>query len=111
MAQQWTQDEIRQLEKLWAEGASMLAIAGVLGRTKGTVAGQIHRRVKRGLMSWKGSSTPARNLPPARGCRWPHGDPRVKASFRWCDAAIVPGPSPYCAEHMLTSYPTWVPGG
>jgi len=39
----WTQERVEALRKLWAEGKSGGEIAGVLGITRSTVMGKIHR--------------------------------------------------------------------
>jgi GcrA cell cycle regulator len=42
-------------------------------------------------------------LPSHRACQWPLGDPRNRADFHFCGAAVTPG-KPYCAAHARDAY-------
>ncbi len=130
MQQNWTDEKVSLLKKLWTEGKTAVAIAQRLGVSRSAVLGRIFRlRLTRPAQK----PDPAEGSPPVhrrtgrrfgvesqdltikRGkslleltnesCRWPIGDP-AKESFHFCGepgADLAQG-VPYCERHRQRAY-------
>jgi len=130
MQQDWTDEKLSLLKKLWTEGKTAVAIAQRLGVSRSAVLGRIFRlRLPRPAQK----PDPAMISPPAhrrtgrrfgveaqdltikRGkslleltnetCRWPIGDPTRK-NFHFCGepGADLEQGIPYCERHRQRAY-------
>ena len=128
--QQWTEDRLETLKKLWEQGLSISQIGEKLGVSRNAIAGKVHRlglKKRQSPISNKGAakSAPAdkkskvevaqpenlplkltlRNINWSRSqCSWPIGDPKSTA-FRFCGDEVVAG-KPYCNSHCFEAYTT-----
>ena len=138
MSSPWPTHDAK-LRKLWTEGHSTVEIGRRMGLSKNAVVGRAHRLglPGRGSPIKHGDGAPRPKLvkpgvstlpvlaalepepepvprvvikPPAsRPCCFPIGTPGTP-SFRFCEAAGVPG-KPYCEAHCAVAYqrvPNWV---
>ena len=129
-AQQWTEERLETLKKLWDEGLSISQIGEKLGVSRNAIAGKVHRlglKKRQSPISNKGTAkTPApqkkapvevampddlplklalRNINWSRSkCSWPIGDPKSK-NFKFCGDEVVAG-KPYCNSHCFDAYTT-----
>jgi len=111
----WTEDKIKKLKKMWQVGKPTAEIAKMLGMSKNSIIGKVHRLnlkvrpspiktdtakpkktqqkvvEKVGLMDLKLTT-----------CRWPIGDPKDE-DFCFCGKQTITG-KPYCAQHCKEAY-------
>lgn len=129
-AQQWTEERLETLKKLWEEGLSISQIGEKLGVSRNAIAGKVHRlglKKRQSPISNKGAAKKAaspkkapveieqpENLPlkltlrqinwSRAKCSWPIGDPKSTA-FKFCGDEVVAG-KPYCNDHCFQAYTT-----
>src|SRR5690348_14376746 len=86
MTVQWTPANIEKLRTLAYQGKSSREIAKLLGTTRNSILGSIHRHGVRmrpqkkseAAFWWRDPTSHAHE-----GCKWPNGDPKDK-SFHFC---------------------------
>ncbi|MDX2101093.1 MAG: global cell cycle regulator GcrA-like protein [Alphaproteobacteria bacterium] len=100
---EWTPEKVDELTRLWDSGIPTAEIGRLMGCTKNTVIGKVHRLglTPRKVMAPKPQ---APRLLELKGpvCCWPIGHPGTP-EFRFCGAPAAPG-KPYCAEHVAVAY-------
>ena len=105
---QWTDEAVRTLKKLWAQGLPARDIADKLGGiSRNSVIGKAHRL---GLSGKTKSAETELETPPRvtslelteRMCRWPIGHPGEQG-FHFCGKQRLAGRS-YCSQHCGLAY-------
>ena len=127
--QQWSEDRLSKLKKLWADGLSISQIGKELDVSRNAVAGKVHRmglsKRQSPISGELGKKKPddgkkdldmmsVENLPlklafrridwSRSRCSWPSGDPQTTA-FSFCGKEVVQD-KPYCNEHCFEAYTT-----
>ena len=103
----WTEDRLKDLRRLWAEGLSITQIGLEIGLSRNAVVGKVHRLgLPKRISPIKQKPRPAEiidlaSLRPGM-CSWPEGEPG-KDDFHFCGSPNVPG-KPYCVEHCRRAY-------
>lgn len=124
----WSLQEFEILDRLWMEGHSSAEIGRMMGRTKNSILGKVHRRklAKRPspIKPRTGNIPPpkkARPMPglqqrqiklgirgrrikdPRKGCLWPMWDDKDKPNHKYCGRKRH-GLAVYCAAHCARAY-------
>jgi GcrA cell cycle regulator len=127
--QQWTDERLETLKKLWDDGLSISQIGEKLGVSRNAIAGKVHRLGLKKRQSPISNKTAAKstaaqkpkvevaepeNLPlklalrqidwSRSRCSWPIGDPKTTA-FHFCGKDVVTG-KPYCNDHCFDAFTT-----
>ncbi len=126
--QQWTEERLEKLKKLWDEGLSISQIGEKLGVSRNAIAGKVHRlglKKRQSPISNKGKTKAPQKKEPVQvampenlplklalrkinwsrsKCSWPIGDPKT-TSFKFCGDEVVAG-KPYCNTHCFDAYTT-----
>ncbi len=112
----WTDDKIKKLKKLWQADKPTAEIAKMLGMSKNSIIGKVHRlnlktRPSPIKQEVKKKTTPAIKKVADKvrlidlkinTCRWPIGDP-TDEDFCFCGQTTVMG-KPYCMKHCQEAY-------
>ena len=111
----WTEDKIKKLKKLWQSGKATAEIAKVLGMSKNSIIGKVHRLALAARPSpIKAEPKIQKKVAPKKvgvvrlmdlkinTCRWPIGDPKDE-DFHFCGEQTVTG-KPYCLAHCQEAY-------
>jgi len=115
-ARRWTEQRVKTLRRLAAQGASARTIAGRIGGvSRAAVLGKISRlrRAANAVEAAARKCSPARPRGPGKtlleltnhSCRWPIGEPG-RRGFHFCgaDGADLERAMPYCARHARRAY-------
>lgn len=107
MTIEWTDDQIKELIRLWDQGLPTSEIGRLLGTTKNAVVGKAHRMglsKRQSPIHKKVEVSRVIRLSELRAgmCCWPIGEPGT-ADFRFCGKTAVPS-KPYCPEHCAKAY-------
>ena len=112
----WTDDKIKKLKKLWQAEKPTAEIAKVLGMSKNSIIGKVHRLNLKTRPSPIKPDVKKKAKPVAKvttgkihltdlkmnTCRWPIGDPKDE-DFCFCGQQTVMG-KPYCLKHCQEAY-------
>lgn len=118
----WTDDKIKKLKKMWQSEKPTAEIAKVLGMSKNSIIGKVHRlNLKTRPSPIKTTSNKKQKVPIKKviagkihltdlklnTCRWPIGDP-TDEDFCFCGQQTVVG-KPYCLKHCQEAYLNMAP--
>ncbi len=118
----WTEDKIKKLKKMWQAEKPTAEIAKILGMSKNSIIGKVHRLNLKTRPSPIKTDTRKKVAAPVKKavagkvhlidlklntCRWPIGDPKDE-DFCFCGQQTVAG-KPYCMKHCQEAYLNMVP--
>lgn len=112
----WTDDKIKKLKKMWQADKPTAEIAKILGMSKNSIIGKVHRlNLKTRPSPIKQETKKKVVVQPKKSagkvhlidlkintCRWPIGDPHDE-DFCFCGEQTVMG-KPYCLKHCQEAY-------
>jgi GcrA cell cycle regulator len=103
----WTEDDVKELKRLRAEGLGPTAIGIRMDRSKNSVDHKL-RTINSALRLQAPVATPISTpiIQPAKKavptCQWPIGTPK-QPGFRFCESTAKTG-KPYCQKHYDMAY-------